>query len=204
MAGVFFGMQHLNSNVLCGLKLELTGPDPEMHELIEVAVIPLDHMLELHSEFPLFNMRVRPQTTRPMDDFHKCRLTKAEIAEACLRAYDRYKVADILLDWFKSMNLPAGKKLIPLTYDFPREKNILMNWLDFELYNEIFSNDHRDLLAAAHFINDRACVRGESVTFAKQNLTYLAKVCNVPQIERGTATSDAYLMAQTYKRMLQL
>lgn len=201
---IFYGMQHLNSNVLCGVKLELTGPDPLMHELIEVAIVPLDHNLELHDKFALFNMRVRPQTINPADDFKGCRLTKAEVADACLRAYDRYKVADILLEWFEDMKLPRGKKLIPLVYNFPAERQNLINWLDYEVYSQIFSEDHRDLLSAAHYMNDRQCVRGEAAIFPKQNLTYLARICNVPQIESGTAVSDAYLMAQTWKRMLQM
>lgn len=203
-SSMFWGMQHLNSNVLCGIKLELTGPDPNCHELIEVAIVPLNHMLELHPEFALFNMRVRPQITNPSDDFRGCRLSKSEIAEACLRAYDRYKVADILHEWFLDMKLPRGKKIIPLVYNFPAERQNLINWLDYDLFSEIFSEDHRDLLAAAHFINDRQCVRSEPAIFAKQNLTYLAKVCNVPPIQRSTAVSDAFLMAQVWKRMLQL
>lgn len=203
-SSVFWGMQHINSNVLCGLKLELTGNDPNIHELIEVAVVPLDQMLELHSTFALFNMRVRPQITNPSDDFKHCRLTKSEIADACLRAYDSFKVADILHEWFLDMKLPRGKKIIPLTYNFPAQRQILINWLDYDLYSEIFSEDHRDLLAAAHFINDRECVRGEPAVFSKQDMSWLAKKCNVPQVQSGTAVSDAFLMAQTYKRMLQL
>lgn len=203
-SSTFFGMQHLNSNVLCGIKTELTGPDPLMHELIEVAIVPLDHMLGLHSTFPLFNMRMRPQVLNPSDDFKGCRLSRNEIAEACLRGIDRDKVADLLFNWFQDMDLPPKKRIIPLTWNFPAERQILINWLGYDLYAEIFTEDHRDLLAAAHFLNDRHCCRGEPVVFAKQNLTWLAKICNVEQLEKGTATSDAYLMAETYKRLLQL
>jgi hypothetical protein len=203
-SSIFWGMQHLNSNVLCGLKTELTGPDPLMHELIEVALVPLDHKLELHGTFPLFNMRMRPQVTDPSDNFRSCRLSRSEIADACLRAFDRDKVADLLLYWFQSMDLPPKKRIIPLTWNFPMERQILINWLGYETYAEIFSEDHRDLMVAAHFLNDRLCCKGEPVMFAKQNLTWLARICNVEQLEKGTATSDAFLMAETYKRMLQV
>lgn len=203
-SSIFYGFQHLNSNVLCGLKTELTGPDPFVHEIIEVAIIPLDHMLQLHNTFPLFNMRMRPQITNPSDDFKKCRLSRSEIALACLQAFDRDKVADLLINWFKEMDLPKGKRVIPLTWNYPMERQILINWLGYEVYSEIFSEDHRDLLSVAHYLNDRECCRGEPVKFSKQKLTWLAKICNVEQIESTTATSDAFLMAETYKRMLQL
>lgn len=203
-SSVFWGMQHLNNNVLCGLKTELTGPDPEMHELIEVAVVPVNQMLEIHEDYPLFNLRVRPMEPNPFDDFKECRLSRSEIAQACLRAFDRDKVADLLLDWFHGMHLPFRKKIIPLTYNFPRERQILINWLGYEKYNEMFSEDHRDILVAAHYMNDRQCVKAEPVVYNKQTLSWLAKIHNVQPVERGTACSDALLCAQVYKRMLQL
>lgn len=203
-SSTFFGMQHLNANVLCGIKTELTGSDPEMHEIIEIAIVPVNHMLEIHTDYPSFNMRMRPQITNPSDDFKECRLSRSQIADACLHAFDRNKVADLLLDWFASMNLPPKKRVIPLTWNYPRERQILINWLGYEVYREVFSEDHRDLMVAAHFLNDKQCVKAEPVIFAKQNLTWLAKICNIAQIESGTAVSDAVLAAATYKRMLQL
>lgn len=196
-------MQHLNANVLCGLKTELTGRDPEMHEIIEVAVIPFDHNLEIHPTFTLFNMRMRPMEMQPFDDFKNCRLSRSEIAQACLRAFDRDKVGELLYDWLLAMDLPRGKKIVPLTYNYPMERQILINWLGYDRYSEIFSEDHRDLMVAAHFVNDRQCVKAEPAVYNKQTLSWMAKIHNILPIERGTAVSDAVMMGQVYKRMLQ-
>lgn len=202
-SSVFWGMQHLNANVLCGIKTELTGPDPEMHEIIEVAVLPVDQLFEVHKEFPLFNMRMRPMEAQPFDDFKECRLTRPEIAQALLRAFDRDKVADLLQDWFESLKLPRGKKLLPLTYNYPMERQIMINWLGYDQYREIFSEDYRDIKVAAHFINDKNCCRAEPAVYSKQTASWLAKIHHIEPVERGTAVSDAFMYAQIYKRMLQ-
>jgi hypothetical protein len=203
-SNTFYGLQHLNENVLCGVRTYLTGDDPEIHEIIEVAVVPFGIDFELHRKFMLFNMRMRPSILQPDDDFKGCKLSRKEIADTCLRAFDADKVADLLLDWFQSMNLGSKKRLIPLTHNFPVERANLVKWLGTEGYREIFSEDHRDLMVAAHYMNDRVGCKFEPVPFSKQTLPWIAKQCNIPPVERGTCLSEANQMGETYKRMLQM
>lgn len=203
-SNTFYGMQHINENVLCGVKTLLTGNDPEEHEIIEVAIVPFDITFGLHEAFHLFNMRMRPGNLQPEDDFKTCKLSRPEISDTCLRAFDRDKVADLLLDWFLNMKLGPKKRIIPLTHNFPVERQNLVNWLGTHGYREIFSEDHRDLMVAAHYMNDRAGCKFEPVPFSKQHLSWIAKKCDVPPIERGTCLSEANQMGETYKRMLQM
>ena len=203
-SNTFYGMQHLNSNVLCGVKTELTGPDPNKHEIIEVAIVPFNVLFELHTTYPLFNLTMVPDEKQPEDGFEKCRLPKSRIAEICLKSFDKDKVADMLWDWFESLKLPRGKKLFPLAYNYPAERQIMINWLGHSLYSDIFSENYRDVLVMANLINDRLCARAEPVQFYKQELCWIAKQCNAVPMQRGTALSDAFLYGECYKRMLQM
>jgi hypothetical protein len=203
MSKLFWGMQHLNENILCAIKCELTGPDPERHELIEVCVIPLDHMLRIHAEIPAFNMRMRPQNVNEID-FDKCRLSRSEIADVILRGFERDKVADLFIHWYNSIEQKERKRIIPLAHGWPRERALLVNWLGYDIFADIFSEDYRDTLVASHYVNDRQCVKAEPCVFNKQNLSWLAKKLSVAQLHIGTATSDCLTIAEVYKRMLQL
>lgn len=204
MSSTFWGMQHINENILCAVRCELTGPDPENHELVEVAVLPLNSMLQVHDKFPLFNLRMRPDNIDTID-YQKCRLSKAEIAATILRGIDRSKGADIFWEWYKAIGLKEKKRIIALAHGWPRERALLINWLGYENFTAIFSEDYRDVLIAAHFINDRNCVRAEPCVFNKQDLRWCSKKMNVEQLQRGgSAMSDCLCIAETYKRMLQL
>lgn len=200
---LFWGMRHLNDNLLCAVKCELTGNDPDTHGLIQVVVLPLNHMLEIHPEIPLFDMKLRPDDIAEID-YSVCRLSRSEVANAKLKAFTKDKVADLLEDWFDGLKLPNGKKIIPLVHGWPRERQILVNWLGYTTFSKIFSEDYRDTLIAAHYINDRRCVREEPAFFNKQMLSWIAKKLNVVMTERnGAALSDCLALGQVYKRQLQ-
>jgi hypothetical protein len=203
MPNTFWGMQHLNENMLCAVKCETTGLDPEKHELIEVAVLPLNGMLDIHSKFSLFNMRMRPRNIDDID-YDNCRLSRKEIAECILLAFDKDKVAELFESWYTQMGMKEKKRIIPLAHNWPKERALLVNWLGYDTYSTIFSEDHRDIMVAAHYINDRQCVKAEPCVFNKQMLSWLAKKLFVDQIQIGSATSDCYTISQVYKRMLQL
>jgi DNA polymerase III epsilon subunit-like protein len=196
-------MQHLNENLLCSVKCELTGPDPLRHELIEVAVLPLNHMLQIHPDIPPFNMRLRPQNKEEID-YRACRLSRSEVADAILRAFDRDKVADLFVNWYQSIGQKERKRIIPLAHGWPKERMLFVNWLGYDIFSDLFSEDYRDTLIAAHYINDRQCVKAEPCVFNKQNLSWLAKKLNVEQLYNGTAMSDCLTIAEVYKRQLQL
>ncbi len=203
MASTFWGMRHLNDNILCSVKCELTGPDPNVHELIEISVLPLDSLLDVHKQFSMFNMRMSPRNVDDID-YSFCRLSRKNIAEAILRGHDRDKVAELFESWYTTLRVKEKKRIIPLAHGWPRERSILINWLGYNTFHSMFSEDYRDILIAAHYVNDRQCSRAESCVFNKQDLAWLARKMNVDQIQSGSPTSDCLTIAQVYKRMLQL
>lgn len=202
-SNTFFGMQHLNQNLLCAIGIETTGPDPTRHELAEVCVLPMDRMLEIHKDLILFNMRMRIEMPEEID-WSKIRLSKAEVGELTQSSQARDSVAEYFLQWFKDMNMPFRKKIIPLCYNFAYVRAVLLNWLGDDIYHEIFHEDYRDPLIATHFINDHYDVRAESVPFAKQNFRWIAKQLNIEVVEQGgSACADAYTTCEMYRKLLK-
>lgn len=200
-SNIFWGMQHLNANVLAAVCVDTTGPT-EDHEIIEVAVVPLDHMLRVHNDLILFNMRMQPRYIENIDWKH-CRLTRVEVAQTVNGGFTADRVADMLYGWFCKLDLNERKKIIPFGYKYTETRAALIKWLGQEMYSEMFSDDYRDLLVAAHFINDRQCCKGEPAIYAKQRLRWLAKYHDVEMLEAGgSSLSDCYTIAQTYRRML--
>lgn len=202
-SSVFFGMQHLNQNLLCAIGLETTGPDPTRHELAEVCILPMNHMLVPHTELILFNMRMRIEMPEEIN-WSQTRLSKAEVAELTQTGHPRDYVAELFLQWFKAMDMPFRKKLIPLCHNFAYGRAVLLNWLGDEIYHEIFHEDYRDPLIATHFLNDHADMRSESVPFAKQHLRWIAKKLDVEVIQQGgSACADAYTTCEVYRKLLK-
>jgi len=192
-------MTHLNASVLCAVSIDLAGRDGE---LIEVCVLPLDHTLEPHPELLMFDMRMKPENPKDID-WDACRPTRKEVAQIMLTGVDRHKAADMFIDWFERMQLNVRKKIVPLAYNFPPTRQVLIDWLGWSVYKDIFADNYRDVLIAAHFINDRDYVRAEPPTFSKQNLRWLANQYHIPIVKTGgSCAGDAMTIGKVYRFML--
>lgn len=201
-SSTFFGMQHLNQNLLCAIGIETTGHDPTRHELAEVCVLPMDKFLRSHPELILFNMKMRIEMPEEID-WKQTRLTRPEVGELIQVGIHRDTVAEYFLKWFNEMELPFRKKVIPVCYDWPYVRSVLHGWLGEEIFKEIFLEDYRDPLAAAHYINDWNDMRSEVPPFSKQDLRWIAKKLDVEIGERGgSACADAFTTCEVYRKIL--
>ncbi len=203
-SSVFFGMQHLNQNLMVSIGINTTNPDPEYGDLCEICVLPISHMLKPHPELILFNMKMKPLNP---DEYNRAysRVGLREYAELVETAIEKDMVAEHFRQWFEAMDMPKHKKLIPLAYDAAYTIPVLRRWLGQDVFEEIFRDDYRDVRCAAHYLNDRADVVGEAPPFTQQNLTKLARDMGVQQLETGgSPCSDALATLEVYKRLLQL
>lgn len=197
-SNIFWGLQHLNGNVLCSVQLDMSMK--VNGEIVELCVLPLDHMLKPHKELRLFDMRIAPESEV---NFKECRLTRPEVAAAKMRGLDAGKVADIFESWFQSLRLNEGKRIIPLGHNLLWQVVALKEWLG-SLYEQIFTNDYRDTLIAAHFVNDRDDARGEAVSFSKQKLRWLCNKFNIEHMEYGgSCLTDCKSIGELYSHLLR-
>lgn len=200
-SSTFWGLQHLNASVMCSIVVDKYGSEA-LSCPAEICILPLDHMLDPHPELLLFNMRVKPDSLESID-WKVTRHTRPEVGELMMSGFDKYKVADLMYQWFKEMQLRDRKKIIPLGFRFHEVCATLREMVGESDYAEMFDTNYRDVGIAANWMNDQMACRGIEVPFAKQDLRWICKKLNIPPIEKGgSASLDALQIAQAYKRLL--
>lgn len=200
-------MQHLNGNLLCVVDVETTGFVPGHHDLIQVAVLPLNAALEpLKSVMP-FYMNLTP--LRPENaDRDAMRINQLDMAKLINNSVHPDVASDLFDQWFERLDLPVGgrvhKKIMPLWSNGGFDKGFLIEWLGKEHYDHYFHFHERDTQAFALSLNDRHDFHVEKLPFPKVGLNYLASCFNIENEIAHDALSDCLTTAKVYKAMLQM
>jgi DNA polymerase III epsilon subunit-like protein len=208
-------MAHLNGHCFAAVDIETTGFNPQVDEIVEIAVIILNN--DLTPTTKIFNPIMRPDNLDLIDvdaarkipilgTYYKEKLTdKSSLKTAGTVGLNPAIVPDLFLEWFESLELAPYKKLIPVGCNYPFDRSFLIQFLGSKTYNEIFVDLYRDVQVIANFFNDASDRRGFAADFAKVNLQYL---CSCLKIEREgsahTALSDAMVTAKIYKKLIAL
>jgi hypothetical protein len=197
-------MQHLNSNVMASVVLDATREDPEKSQPYRLCILPLDQFLDPHPEFPLFDMVFQVETVEGIKQMWG-RVSYGGIGRTNLTALHPDKIAWLLQNWFlNDLKLNRFKKIVPLAHKWPATRDVLIRWLGWETFSEIFSEDYRDVHVMVNYANDKLAVRGEPVTYAKQSLSWIANQLSVerPTVD-GNPAEDCMTLGRIYKRLLQ-
>lgn len=197
----FWGMNHLNGNLLCAVDTETTGFSPEKNGIIEICILPLNSRLDVHENFPMFHMRMKPEEGEEIDP-DALRVTQMDLARIMLEGFQRDTVADYVMNWFETLGLPAGKKVVPLAHNWPFDRLMIQYWLGEKSFEHIFHGQFRDLMSVALYLNDCADARAEQVPFSKVGLRYVCNLLKVEHLKAHTAIGDCMATAQCYKKIL--
>lgn len=194
-------MLHLNGNILCSVDTETTGLDSSMHEIIEIAIIPLDHNIKPHPKYIPFNLKLRPDKPENVDP-QAMSCNKVELNELMLSGVPQSTAADMLDKWFAGMNL-CGRKLVPLGHNYSTfDQRFIEEWIGKANYAHIFDFHNRDTFQTALFLDDRTWFVNEKPPFPKTNLTYVASQLGIKNPAPHTALGDAWTCAECYRRMM--
>lgn len=195
-------MKHLNGHLLCAIDTETTGSDPRKHEIIQVAVIPLDGLLQPDAARLPFLLDMAPNYPERADP-QAMDCNRRQLAELILKGADQDRAADLFVEWVERQKLGFNKRIMPLGANWPFDREMIKEWLGPKTYEMCFDAQYRDVQTTATFLNDLASIRGLPYPFPKINLSYL---CNQLRVERTIAhdaTDDARVTAEVYKLMLQ-
>lgn len=193
---------NMNGHLLCAIDTETTGLDFRQHEVIQVAILPLDEHLKPNKKYLPFNMHIKPtklDTIQPQ----ALKVNKVNLQELMLHGMDPFQAADLLDEWFEKLNLPIRKKIIPLGQNFGFDKGFLKEWLGELSYARLFDYHNRDTMVAALYLNDRAVVHGNKPPFPKVNLSYIANQLEVEHSQAHDALADCVIVAECYRRMMR-
>ena len=194
-------MKHLNSNILCAVYTELTGNNPHQQEIAEICIMVLDNFIRPSDRIMPFYFALQPQKPDNID-FETATLSKARLAEVVLTGINTWTAADRLEEWFHLLDLPPGKGIVPLTHNWPFQRQFVQNWLGYENFKYLFSEQYRDLMTMALLINDRDNQRAELCTFPKVTLDYIGNELSVRCHSRSDLLEKCFKISQIYRQVL--
>lgn|SRR5574340_645068 len=190
-----------NQNIFASVDIETTGLVAGFHEIVQIAVQPLDANLEPMSDVRPFYTTISPDHPERADHnaMHVHGLTMDELQESSL---DKWRVAEMFEEWFIKLNLPMRRRLIMLAHNVVFENAFIKAWLGIESYDQFFHPHPRDSMMLATAINDRAILRGEKVVYNRLNLPYLCKELGIVFEDHHDSLADALACAKVYKALL--
>jgi DNA polymerase III epsilon subunit-like protein len=194
-------LPNLNGNILAAVDLETTGRLAGYHEIVQIAIVPIGlDLLPIEGITPFYHtMKPEYKERAEKEAMHVSGLSLEELEAG---APESWQVQDWLHDWFRDLDLPLSRSLVPLAHNWSHEKGFLTDWLGLEGISKFFFSHPRDTMITALFLNDYCAMNGELVPFSHVNLPYLCKVLGVEHENAHDALADCYACAEVYRRLL--
>jgi DNA polymerase III epsilon subunit-like protein len=191
---------HWNGHLVCAIDTETTGTNPNWHEIVQVAVVPLKSDLTVNTKILPFYMEIapdHPERTEP----RALDANKLDVYKLMAEAMDSTRVADLFEEWFTKLNLAFRKGIIPLAHNWPFDAAFLRNWLGNDNFNHYFYS-YRDTMSVMNHLNDIADINNETWPFPKQSLGSLCNRLTVENKNEHDALGDAVATAECYRRLI--
>lgn len=201
------GLANLNGDLIVAVDTETTGLKSGFHDIIEVAIVPLDAELVQMKKAGerlvyAFDVLIKPKRPHNIDP-DAMKVNGIRLDDLELHGRDPFRAAEQFDAWFQSLGLSPGKKLVPLAKNWAFDAGFIKDWLGLECFNAIFHHRVRELSAVINFWNDRAEFQGEKPPFPRQALGMVAATLEVPQERGHRALDDALVTAECYRRLMR-
>jgi DNA polymerase III epsilon subunit-like protein len=187
---------------MCAVDIETTGREPGFHEIIQIGIQPLDSNIRPLTDTRPFYTTIKPEyperAEKEASSIHKLDFHDLNMAPS------KWKVADLLDDWFQRLDLPFRKNLVPLAHNWAFEAGFMKHWLGLESFGHFWHVHPRDSMLFALSLNDRAAMRGEDVHFNYVGLNSLCKQLKITNENPHDALSDARAEAEVYRALLTM
>ncbi len=200
---IYSSFRHFNGNLLCAVDLETTGRMPGYHEIIQIAIVPLDSNIEPLDNILPFYMNIAPQH---LDRVEKLAINRnhLDVATIARESLDAWRVADLFDEWVQRLRLPYRKCLVPLAHNWVFEAGFLRAWLGLEGFDHYWHPHPRDTMLMALAANDRAYIRGDDLPFKTLSLTGMCKYFGITLEKAHDALHDALATAKVYQNLLRI
>jgi DNA polymerase III epsilon subunit-like protein len=191
---------NMNGDLLCAVDTETTGLIPGYHEVIQVAVVPLNSEMEQHPDIKPFYMNIAPDHPERESGAGAVHGISMEELMACP---SQMESADMFDEWFTGLDLPLGRRIIPLAHNWAFERTYLLHWLGLETFTDIWSGHPRDTLIFGAMLNDLADWQGRPVPFNRLKLSCMCEVFGIRLLNAHDALADCLATARLYREMLR-
>ena len=198
-------MLHWNGNQCVSIDTETTGRELGYHEVVQVAMVPLDHNFDPRKDVSPFVIYLKPEFPERASP-EAMRVNGLDLEDLKINGIDREVALGMFERWFDTLGLPytkwgTRKRIIPLGQNYAFDERGLRAWMGHDYYESKFSYEVRDTKASAQYLNDNAAMHGEPLVFNKMKLGDLAKKFKIPNDNAHDAYFDAVMAAKVYKKM---
>ena len=196
-------MHHLNGNLLCSIDCETTGLLAGIHDIWQIAVVPLGPDIRPIRTIQPFYLNIKPSRPENIDP-KAIDISRLAFATAMQSALDSYVAADLFDEWFERLKLPIWKKIIPLGHNWLFDRGFILDWLGPETFDQLIGFPHRDTMVALAFFNDALDFQNEPIRFPKYSLKAMCSWMKITNEKPHDALHDAIATAEVYRRLLSL
>jgi len=195
------GLVHLNGCLLASIDFETTGLRAGYHEIIQIAVVPLDANLRPSTELRPFYHHIAPEFPERAD-VKAGQIHGIDLDWLMMNSPSSGKVADMLVEWSDNLDLPVNRSIVPLAHNWAFESAHGKAWLGDDLFSHLFHSHARDGMLLAVSMNDRAAFLGMPVPFHYVGLNALCTQFGITNEHAHDALSDARAEAEVYRSLL--
>lgn len=193
-------LSNLYGNPLASIDVETTGRVGGYHEIIQIAIVPMNMDLTIANVSP-FNFYIKPEYPERAEN-EATRIHGIDIFDLQLNAPSSSKVLEYLIDWFKNLPISFNKRLTPLAHNWAFERSFLLPWMGPEFMDSIFTPYPRDTMLLANSFNDRAALIGAKIPFPNIGLKAMCRIFGIDHQQHHNSLNDAIVTAKLYSKMI--
>ena len=194
MKDIFF------DNLLCVIDTETTGLNPDKHEIVEFAIIPLGRDLKPHEYYGPLDIWMCPSELAEADP-ESLTITGSTLEER-MKGLDSGAAADMFIEWVDGLNLPPKSRIIPVACNWAFDSQFIRNWLSREPYDEIFHGHARDVMSMALALDDLAWAYDEELPYPRLGLREMCTTAGIEVFDGGHgAMKDAVMTMHLYRHL---
>lgn len=196
---------HMNNHLVCAVDVETTGTDPSFHEIIQLALLPLNSKFEGHNTYVPFDIKMVPDHLERID-MKALEVSKTQLQDIIVTGIPQEKGRDLFEYWFQRLNLGHTRRIILLGHNNTFFDNaFIQKWLGPTSYATYFDARSRDVMTVCNYLNDLADVKQHNIPFPKMKLRDVANALQVELYDTEThdALYDAMIAAKCYNKLLR-
>lgn len=202
----FWNAGHFNENMAAGIAIKTTGPDPDIHEIMQICVFPLTSKFELSKKIIPFYTDIRPVKDEADFMLNKSNLSDDKLKSIFENVQDIPQlVAEQFDRWMENkIKLRFSKKLLPVVYNWAYIKPFIRNWLGPINFNSYFSHEYRDLMSAALYCNDYSDINNHEVIYPKVSLQYITNRLHIDYNRFDDTILIVKSICESYRAMMKM
>ena len=193
------------SNLFCTIDVETTGLDPAKHEIVQIAIQPLNQNFKPLADVAPFYIDMIPLCPENWKAWDGCD-PAARFETLKTTGVDPRTAMQLLEDWFMRLQLISNRFIIPIGHNwFNFDKIFIEKWLGPTLFNDYFHFNARDTLLIASWINDFYFYKlSANKPFKRVSLAELCKFFHITNVKPHDALGDALATAEVYRSLLEM